>query len=168
VSDAGPIIHLAKIDGLELLKRIFSEVLITEEVFREVVLRGKEAGAPDAMLIEQAVEEGWIKVRKVRPPRGFKKLAENAGTEVAETCSIYLARANGLPVLIDDAAARAFASGLRLEVIGSVGVLLAAFGRGLISRKEAIRKLDGLSKVMWLGVDVYRDALAVLKKVQRI
>jgi predicted nucleic acid-binding protein len=164
VSNAGPIVHLAKIGGLDLIKRIFGKVFITEEVHQEIVTRGKEIGAPDALLIEQAMKDGWIKIKKVKPPSELKKLAKNAGIEVAETCSIHLAHVEKLPILLDDAAARAFASDLRLEVVGSIGILLSALKAGLISKEETIRKLDDLSRVMWLSVDVYIGAMKALRK----
>jgi predicted nucleic acid-binding protein len=47
------------------------------------------------------------------------------------------------------------ARGLGLEVIGSIGVLLRAFKRGLVSRKDALGKLNKLSRTMWLSSEAY-------------
>ena len=58
VSNAGPLIHLAKISGLDLLAKIFGKVYVVEEVYLEAVTRGKEAGATDALLIERAAKDG--------------------------------------------------------------------------------------------------------------
>ncbi len=41
VADSTPLIALARIDQLNLLKELFGAVLIPEAVFREVVTRGK-------------------------------------------------------------------------------------------------------------------------------
>ena len=41
VSNATPLIYLAKVDKLNLLKSVFSNVFIPEEVKREVVDEGK-------------------------------------------------------------------------------------------------------------------------------
>lgn len=155
VSNAGPLIHLAKVGGLDLLAKIFGKVLIVNEVYSEVVTKGKEVGAADALLIERAVKKGWIEVKKVGLTNEIKELAGRAGIGVPEACSIQLAYEKKLPILLDDAAARAFGKGLGLEVIGSIGVLLRAFKRGLVSRKDALGKLNKLSRTMWLSSEAY-------------
>jgi len=55
VSNSGPLIHLAKIDRLNLLKELFGEVTIPLEVKLEVVDRGKDEGMADAFLIETEI-----------------------------------------------------------------------------------------------------------------
>ncbi|HIH96974.1 MAG TPA: hypothetical protein HA348_05815 [Thermoplasmata archaeon] len=52
VTNASPLIFLAKIDKLELLIELFEEVIIPVQVFAEVVIKGKEKGMDDAFLIE--------------------------------------------------------------------------------------------------------------------
>jgi predicted nucleic acid-binding protein len=73
VSNSSPLIYLTKLGKLELLRKVFGEVIIPEEVFKEVVVRGKEEGFPDARVIEKAVERGWLKVRKAQ-----RRLEEDA------------------------------------------------------------------------------------------
>lgn len=65
VSDALPLIWLAKVGKLYLLREMFGKVLIEEEVKRETIERGKEEGATDALVIEDVVKEGWIEVKKI-------------------------------------------------------------------------------------------------------
>lgn len=163
VSNAGPLIHLARISGLELLEKIFRKVLVVDEVYLEAVMKGKEAGATDALLIERAAKEGWLGVKKVQLSDEVMELAERAGIEVAEACSIQLAYGKKLPILLDDAAARTFARGLGLEVMGSIGVLLRALKMGLVSKSEALGKLDELSRVMWLSPEAYEEAVKLVR-----
>ena len=66
VTNATPLIYLAKIGKLLLLKEIYGSVIIPEEVKKEVVDKGKELGEPDAFIIEQAIKEGWLKVEKAK------------------------------------------------------------------------------------------------------
>lgn len=65
VSDASPLISLAKVGRLSLLRALFEKVVIEEEVKREAIDRGKEEGAPDALIIENAIKEGWIVVEEL-------------------------------------------------------------------------------------------------------
>ena len=46
-SNADPLIHLARIGRLNLLKEIFDEIIIPETVKVEVIDRGKEKGKPN-------------------------------------------------------------------------------------------------------------------------
>lgn len=157
VSNSGPLIHLAKIDRLELLKELFGEVIIPHEVKLEVVDRGKDEGAADAFLIESEMEAGWILIDHSKSS-GVKEIAESAGIDIGETSAIMLARKRKCPILIDDLAARRFAFGLGLEVAGSIGVLIRSARVGNISKSEALDALDKLARVMWLSVDIYEDA----------
>jgi predicted nucleic acid-binding protein len=156
VSNAGPLIHLTKIGRLMLLKQLFNSVVIPQTVKIEVVERGKESGAPDAFLIENEIGE-WITAEQDINEK-VKEIAERAGVELGEAIVIMLAKENGFPALIDDSAARRFALGLGLEVIGSIGVLIKVAKRGIISKEEALEGLEKLTKVMWLSVDVYKAA----------
>lgn len=162
VSNSGPLIHLAKIDRLKLLKELFGEVIIPEEVKLEVVDRGKDEGIADAFLIEGEIENGWILIDRSNDDKS-KKIAESAGIERGEASAIMLAKKRNCAVLIDDLAARRFAIGLGLEVVGSIGVLVRSAKMGKISKRDALESLDKLSKVMWLGVDVYEGARKVIE-----
>ncbi len=57
VSNASPLIYLAKVGKLELLK-IFGEVAILEEVKIEVVDKGKMLEKGDAYVVENAIKDG--------------------------------------------------------------------------------------------------------------
>jgi len=156
VSNAGPLIHLTRIGRLNLLKELFKSVVIPNTVKIEVVDRGKEKGAADAFLIENEVGK-WIVVEEDINDR-VKEIAKRAGIEVGEAIAIMLAKEKGLPALIDDSAARRFATGLGLEVTDSIGVLIKGAKGGIITKEEALDGLEKLAKVMWLSVDVYEDA----------
>lgn len=156
VSNAGPLIHLTKIGRLNLLKELFKSVVIPNTVKIEVVDRGKEKGAADAFLIENEVGK-WIVAEEDINDR-VKEIAKRAGIEMGEAIAIMFAKEKGFPALIDDSAARRFAIGLGLEVIGSIGVLIKATRAGIITKEEALDGLEKLAKVMWLSVDVYEDA----------
>lgn len=60
VSDASPLINLARIGELDLLHRLYGDLLIPDAVWREVVIKG--AGQPGA---EEVRAASWIKTRDV-------------------------------------------------------------------------------------------------------
>lgn len=163
ISNSGPLIHLARIDRLKLLKDLFGEVIIPLDVKIEVVDRGKDEGMADAFLIESEIESGWIVIDRNNDGK-IKEIAESAGIENGEASAIMLAKRRKCSILIDDLAARRFASGMGLEVIGSLGVLIRSAEIGIIPKSEALLSLDKLAKVMWLSVDIYEDAREILEK----
>lgn len=55
VADAGPLIALAKIDGLDALSRFHPTVLIPPAVYHEVIAPDREPRAPDALALGPSV-----------------------------------------------------------------------------------------------------------------
>ena len=162
VSNSGPLIHLAKVGLLELIK--LYDTVIPLEVKYEVVDKGKGKVFTDALLVEKAIEEGWIKVIDVSVDDKFAKAAEVAGLHKAEVTVVYYAYKNGITALLDEDAARVFARGLGVKVRGSLGLLIEGLKKGLISYSEAVKGLDDLSKVMYLSSDVYKLVLREIEK----
>lgn len=62
VADAGPLIAMAKIGGLEALFRLFPGVSIPPAVHDEAIRIGRERGSADALLLEEAFHAGRLKL----------------------------------------------------------------------------------------------------------
>lgn len=96
VSDASPLILLAKIRRLDLLKKLYSEVLIPKEVKEEVT---KQEVPP----IISGIREGWIKVKEVELSSEVKEMGRELGLHEGEIYALSLAlHANVKQVLADD------------------------------------------------------------------
>ncbi len=119
VSNASPLIVLAKANLLHILPRLFSRVLVPEAVRDEV--RAGPANDPLKLALPGC---HWI--CSVRLDPAISPLsAWQAGCGEAEV--IEEARLHGrLPVLLDDRAARRAAEALGLKVHGTVGLVAAA------------------------------------------
>jgi predicted nucleic acid-binding protein len=80
-SDAVPLIHLARINKLYLLKKLFKKVATTPNVKRKADDEGVKLGDSDAQIIGKAIEEGWIIVQDFpkRLASTSKRLAEDEG-----------------------------------------------------------------------------------------
>jgi len=156
VGNAGPLIHLAKINLLHLLRDLYQEVVIPREVKVETVDRGVEKGFPDAIQIGDAINEGWIKVEDTKLAQEFKSMAQIAGLKTAEAAVIYYAYKNNGMALIDEDLARTLARTLGVPIRGTLGIILESLKRGLLSRAEALKALEKLSEIMYLSADLYR------------
>ena len=140
VSNTSPLIWLAKIGKIALLKKLFGEVIIPEEVYKEAVERGLQEGFSDALAIKECIEQGWIKISKLdeREIKLSQKMTERTfEIHLGEAQAIILARGKNAILLMDESSGRAFAETLGLKVRGTLYVVMKALREDLLDRTEA-------------------------------
>jgi predicted nucleic acid-binding protein len=151
IADASPLIALARVNGLSWLQQLFTEVMLTDVVFAEVLTgRYPDTEAP----IRQALAAGWLKtVAIATTDPALPDLDEG------EASSIRLALSCHGPalLLIDERSGRAVAQDLGLRVAGTAAVIGLARQRGLInSARQVFAELHASD---------FRIAPAVIKSV---
>lgn len=168
-SNTSPLIALAKIRRLQLLKDLYGTVVMPPFVKVECIDNGKEIGAPDAYEIEKAVQEGWIKSATL--DRKWKtrvnNLMQRAPIGRGEAEALIIARENGIPVVLDDADARALARALGIEHVGTLMVPYEAVIKGLIRYDALLSILSDLSKVLWVSPAVIAEILRKAEEVRK-
>ena len=130
VSDAGPLIHLAEIDSLELLS-MFDTLLVPETVYEEVEVGGVPDGLSDLSYKLVEADERQVEAEEL---------------DAGERAAITVAKERGVSLLTDDLAAREAASDANVEVHGSIGVIALGYGRGLLDRDEAASRMRVLQQ----------------------
>jgi len=137
VVDASPLIFLAKLERLDLLRQAAGSVCLPQAVADEI--RAKPDMA--TQLLEQALQT-WIEVRVVDNRMAVDLLL--AELDLGEAEVIVLAKIlNAEYVVMDDLDARRFARRVGLRPIGTLGLLLAARLRGEIPSLQAeIQRLE--------------------------
>jgi predicted nucleic acid-binding protein len=169
VSNASPLIYLAKIGGLSLLQQLFTQVQIPSEVKIEVVDRGKAERYSDAYVIEEALDEGWL--REHRLTRGnlrkAKALVEMTGLDLGEAQVIILAKQKEeREVLIDQSSVRKVARHLELNPRGTIFVIMTAVKNNLITKGSAKEMLVELIDAnFYLSAKTYHKALTAIEKL---
>ncbi len=140
VSDASPLIWLSKTGKITLLRRLYKEITIPEEVYKETVEKGLEEGLSDALVLREGVEQGWIKVSKLNEKENklCQRMMEHA-TEIhlGEAQAIILARKTDALLLMDESSGRAFAETWGLRVRGTLYVILQSLRGGMLNKDEA-------------------------------
>lgn len=132
IADAGPLIALARVDSLDLLRQLFGRVCITAAVRDEILPAALTF--PDADSLAQTLSEDWIEVVEV-PPDDWAPL--NPGVDPGEASAIHTAcvwREAGDAVLLvmDDRAGRLEARARGITLIGTAAVIGLAKTEGLI------------------------------------
>jgi predicted nucleic acid-binding protein len=138
IADAGPLIALARIGHLDLLRQLFGAVTLTSVVAAEIGLDrwGEIASArAGAAAIAEALRAGWLTVPDPGLELGYEPL--NPGVDPGERSSIALAlqlQAAGRSVLliVDDRCGRAEARSQGLAILGTAAVLVLAKEQSLI------------------------------------
>lgn len=135
VSNSSPLIYLAKLKKLMLLRALFKEVVIPQEVYEEVVVLGKEGKFTDAIAVERAKTEGWLVVKKTFQDKEYRRLIEEI--DIGEVAAIILAKKFSANLLLmDDASARTIAESFGLRVKGTVFVILTALKKKILKKEE--------------------------------
>lgn len=131
ISDASPLISLAKIKHLYILKELFGRTYISEAVYEEVVFKGK--GKAGAREVKSAT---WIEKREIKDIQTCNRLIREFNLGKGEAETIVLGREMRADcVLIDEGKARDIAVSLEIPVHGTLGVLARwCFSRGKMER----------------------------------
>ena len=126
VTNATPLIFLGKLGQLGLLFKLYNDIFVPGEVYREVVMNGLRLGAAEAQTIHFLVQRTQLQVVQVTLPDPLPSWAELI--DAGELEVIMLALQQGIDwVLIDNLHARKAARHAGLKVKGTLGVLLDAF-----------------------------------------
>ncbi len=164
ISNATPLIYLAKVQQLELLKKIFGKVVITPEVKQEVVDRGKALQKPDAFLIEREIEKGWIIVKE-----STEKVVIVFDIHPGEKSVIALAKSlSQKVVLMDEMMGRKAAQLSGLTPRGTVYVLLEALKKRHLTFDQFITILDTLANEGFrLREEIYTKAMEKAREISK-
>jgi predicted nucleic acid-binding protein len=155
VVNASPLIHLARVSLLDLLRMPGLDVAVVVPfiVFQEV-LRGARHD-PSAGLVEQAARD-WLTIVPTPPPHPGIDLGRIDAGEIA-VLTVALVTP-GATVVLDDLAARGEADRLGIPKIGTLRLLLDAKQLGIIP--SVLTPLDRLREMgMRLSDSVYREVL---------
>jgi len=116
IADTSCLIALNNISKLSVLQDIYSEIVITQEVWGEY---GGELPQ-------------WITILEVKDKRKQQEIELNLDEGEASSIALALETENPL-LIIDEIKGRKIAASLNIEIIGTVGVLLLANKKGLLN-----------------------------------
>lgn len=155
VSNASPLINLARIGKLDLLRELYGEITIPEAVWKEVVIEGNSQ--PGA---EEVKTAAWIKRQIAANRQLVQALRQELDAGEAEAIVLAL-ESEAVLLLMDERLGRESASHLGLRCIGLVGVVVEAKHLGLLpavkQNLDALRQSAGFRVSEALYTRVLRD-----------
>lgn len=159
ISDTTPIISLIKINRLDLLEKLFVEVLIPDAVFKE--LTTNTLFTNEAEIVKKS---SFLKVSSVQNQKSLQLLQAVSGLDDGESEAIILAdelKSNIL--LMDERKGRKVAQKLGITITGTIGILIQAYNEGIISDIEVKSYLNQLKNSnIRLSESLIQQALSLL------
>ncbi len=165
ITDSTPLIYLAKVGKLELL-RAYTEVFIPGAVYEETVNKGLKKGFLDAQIIQKEIEKGAIKVKELnaRQQKEAQEFMKFAEIEAGEAETIILARDLDAELILDDLVAQGAAKVLGLELLWTTSLVLMLLGEKKLQKKEARKIIEELVEA---GYRISEDVLIeLLRKLE--
>ena len=135
VSNSTPLIHLSAMGRFDLLPQLFDEIVIANEVYEEVVLKGQDR--PAASQVQSAK---WIRRRAINNRLACAILQHSLDLGKSATIVLAIELAADLAIL-DDRLARNQAQALSIKITGTVGILLMAAEQGIVDFQPALDAL---------------------------
>lgn len=140
VSDTTPILSLLKADRISLLEELYKIVVVPKAVFAE--LTGNAAYEDEK---RELVNCSFILVEEVSNMDSVDILRNVTGLDAGESEALVLYREKKADILlIDEHKGRGVAKKMSVEYIGTVGVLMLAFDKGIITAEETKGILEKL------------------------
>ncbi len=147
VADAGPIIHLAEIDCLDLLAQ-FSQLHIPSAVISEIA--GKTSGLPETLFSLTNLQHHDLPQSLVLT---YVNVMSLDSLQAGEQNCLYACSLLGVStILTDDLAARRAAKKIGFTPVGTLGIIVRAYRHQRIPLQKAEQCLLNLSKFSTLFV----------------
>ncbi|MEE3719003.1 DUF3368 domain-containing protein [Tumidithrix elongata RA019] len=152
VSDTSAISNLAVIGQLALLHKLYGEIVIPSAVYQELLNADITNPASSAI---QTLD--WVQIRSITNIALFQTLHKTLDLGEAEAITLAV-ELNADRLIIDERRGRKAAIASGVQVIGLLGILLAAKRQGLIGSVQLM--LDELiNRGFWVQTEVYEEIL---------
>lgn len=164
VSDATPLLHMARAGLTGLLPGLYGRVVVPPSVWDEIQGRGEPRSVAQVL---EAASGKWIEVRPLSARAKTKSESFRRGAPVGrgEADALALAETLKTAVLMDDRVAVDLARMRGVETRWTTSVVLEAHRRGILDRRAARRAVEELvSTGLWIRQDVLLRILAILRE----
>lgn len=138
ISDTTPILSLLKAQKLDLLQKLYKSVVIPKAVYSELTTNPifKEER-------ESIINCPFLKVEKAGNLKSVKILRDVTGLDAGESEALILYDEKKADLLlIDERKGRSIAKKMSVEYIGTLGIFMLAYDKGILSANEVEKCLN--------------------------
>ena len=128
--DASSLIISLKMDFINILSQLYNDLIITEIVYREVIIDGKNSGKQEAIIGEKLIKENKISIHKVDEKLMDLKIG------LGETEIIHNSINLRCPCMMEDKKAKRIAESFNLDVKRVPISILEAYQKKLINNRD--------------------------------
>jgi len=139
IADSSTLIVLLDTNNFSLLFKLFEEILISDEVYKEITYKFDHK-----TIIEEHILSNVLQVHSAENGDLYEMLIKRL--DKGESESIILAKKLALPLIIDEKKGRSIARSLDIVIIGFVGILLKLLEKNIIQKEQAIRIVKDAEK----------------------
>lgn len=157
ICNSTPLINFASINRLDILKSLFTEIVIPQAVYSETV----ESGFPNSETIVNGIKAGWLKVKLVEEMPESIPLELDAGEREAIALALSEQKTR---VVLDERRARKVAQQLGLNVIGTLGILILGKQNRIIPQVKPLLDAMMTEAQYWVNESLYYDVLQAVSE----
>lgn len=152
VSNASPIINLAAIGQLDLLRVLYERVVVPQAVCREILAGAEQPGAHEVQAFEGFATQSCHRRELIAALQVERDAGEAEAVALAVETEADL-------VLIDERRGRRAARRLGLRWVGLLGVLIEAKRTGHIATIRPLLDALRMDAGFWISESLYREVL---------
>ena len=158
ISNSSPLINLAKVGQLVLVKKLYGKIVIPDAVYDEIIGKGKNKEGSGELI--KLVEEKVITVSSVKDKNLVKILQKDIDAGESEVIALSF-EINADLILLDESDARSMAEFYDINKTGFIGLLIKAQYEGLINNALEIIDL-AIAKGFWINEGLYKKIKQML------
>lgn len=153
ISNTTPLINFACIRRLDILAKLFSEIYITNAVKEELQIKVQKFP-----VITQILESNFIKKSEIKNTQLVNSLRMDLHLGEAEAIVLAIENPNSF-LLLDELAGRSIARFQNLNFTGTIGCLLEAKRKKIISEIKPLLDSIQLNANFWISESLYNQVL---------
>lgn len=151
VADTSPLLNLALVGRLELVREQFGSVTVPGQVWEELL-----AGEDGVNSLQSLRETGGLDVVTAEEGALFAEFRRDLDRGESAALS-YAVETDADRLLLDEREARQAARRHEIPVTGAIGILLQAAQEGKISLRDELDSLRAAG--FWISEDLYEEVL---------
>lgn len=160
ISSSTPLIAFIKKNELSILKSLFNEIIIPKAVYDEILNTPRTLNK-EGEILKKEIKKKWILIKEITTLK-FPEL--NLGRGETEALNLCIESNNPL-LLTDEKKAKNIAKSLKIDVLGTLGILSLVIKRGLKNEQEILENLELLiKKGFYLSSEVILGFLNKIRK----